>query len=112
MNKKEKEKWEIEKWLRNNGCADFDTKTRDIILYDGGLMSIEPYTQQLPRICGKKKLPNGCVELIFTKKKYPHICYKGTLWFEELDETIAWMQRARKLLQRLGYQTGKKKNVK
>jgi hypothetical protein len=97
----------IEKWIWANGAADFDLKKKDVILFDGGLFCIEPYKVMRHKMIGMKKLPNStCSQVIFSKKKYPTEEFKATLWFEDIDETINYFKRMKKMLNSLGYKTG------
>jgi hypothetical protein len=97
----------IEKWIQNNGAADFDLKKKDIILFDGGLFSIEKEKVMRHKSIGLKKLPNSnCSQVIFSKKKYPAEELRAVFWFEELDETINYFKRMKKMLNSLGYKTG------
>lgn len=102
----------VEEWIRNNGAADFDLKKRDIILFDGGLFSIEKEKVMRHKILGQKKLPakdgfGACYEVIFSKKKTePCEEYKAVFWMSELDETIDYLKRMKKMLNSLGYDTG------
>ncbi len=97
----------IEEWINKNGACSIDSKNKDIILYDGGLFAIEEKEVMRHKILGFKnaKTP-GFKEAIFSKKKTE----KGTehfitLWFQELDETINYLKRLKKLLNKLGYNT-------
>lgn len=96
----------IERWIERNGAADFDLKNKNIILYGDGLFSIEKEKYLSHKIVGRKKLPNGCVEILFSKKKcVPAERYKAYIWFSELDETINYLRRMKKMLNKLGYRT-------
>ena len=98
----------IEDWIIHHGAANFDLKKRDIILPDGGLFSIEKEKYKARKIIGHKKLPNGNVEILFSKKKLiPSERYKATFWFQELDETISYFKRMKKMLNKLGYKTNR-----
>jgi hypothetical protein len=122
MNLKQKQKI-VDKWIMNNGAANFNLKTRDILLYDGGLFSIEKETKYRPRskLVPYKKggvIGSELKEIKGPKVKYEE--YKANLWFEELKETIRYLQRMERMLRSLGYNTGaslklqeryKKKNV-
>ena len=97
----------IEKWIHDNGAADFDLSKKDIILFDGGLFCIEKYKVMRHKMIGMKKLTNSnCSEVIFSNKKYPAEEFKATLWFTDLDETINYFKRMKKMLNSLGYKTG------
>lgn len=147
MNKKEKEKI-VNEWINKNGAAEFDLKNRNIILYDGGLFSME----NLPKIKAWTKYKKGKPEKItlngkestvypinFIPRKYKgkvdpnkvfnfiknKINKKNTfeeevlhffsmekmdyisaiIWFEELDETINYLKRMKKMLNKIGYKT-------
>lgn len=96
----------IQKWKEKNGAADFDLKNRDIILYDGGLFSIEAKKIKGHKIIGYKKLPDGNVQILFSKKKCINdVDYRAYLWFEELDETIRYLKRMKRMLNKIGYKT-------
>jgi mRNA-degrading endonuclease RelE of RelBE toxin-antitoxin system len=90
LNKKEI----TEKWIHKNGAASFDLKNQDICLWDGGLFSIE-------------KEPVMRRKIIGCKKKYKDFDYKAVFWFTELDETINYLKRMKKMLNSLGYETGR-----
>lgn len=115
----------VENWIKNNGCANFDFKNKDIILYDGWLFSIEKTTKIKPRtrmILSKKpeeSMINGKLQRFFpckfipirkngkiVKEKVEY--FHAALWFEELDETINYFKRMKKLLNQLGYKTSTK----
>jgi len=97
----------INEWIKKHGAADVDLKNRDIILYDGGLFSIESKKVKRSKVIDKKKLPDGMYKLLFSKKKYTDVDYYANLWIEELDETIDYLRSMRKMLRGLGYDTGK-----
>jgi len=95
-----------DEWISKNGACSIDLKNTDITLYDGGLFAIEEKEVMRRKILGTKKLSNGYSEIITSKKKTE----KGTehfitLWFQELDETINYLKRLKKLLNKLGYNT-------
>lgn len=112
----------IDNWIKRNGAANFDLKNRDIILYDGGLFSIEKeikietktrmITDKEPHeeiINGKKRKVYGC-KFVPIKRKEKLVKekvedYKAFLWFEELDETINYLKRMKSMLNKLGYNT-------
>lgn len=100
----------IQKWKKRNGAADFDLKKRNIILYDGGLFAIEKKIKKRPRyklIKIKEGEYTGCSELVPIKgKKIKYEDYKTYLWFEELNETINYLRRMKRMLNKLGYKTG------
>jgi hypothetical protein len=97
-------------WGEKYGAASFDFKNRNIILYDGGLFSVEKKKVMLQKFKGIRKKGNidGHIirEVIFTKKKYPHETYEATLWFEEIDSTISFFVSMRRFLKKQGYRTG------
>ena len=102
-------------WRKRNGCAKFDLKNRDIILYDGGLFTIEKETLIKPKrriIIDKKQNSNGNYGCKFIpikrngkilKEKVEY--YKAQIWFEELNETINYLIRMKKMLNKIGYKT-------
>ena len=97
----------VDEWISKNGACSIDLKNTDIILHDGGLFAIEEKEVMRHKILGFKnaKTP-GYREVIFSKKKTE----KGTehfitLWFQELDGTINYLKRLKKLLNKLGYNT-------
>lgn len=98
----------VDEWIKKHGAADIDLKKRDIILYDGGLFSIESKKVKRSKVIGSKKLSSGMHEVIFSKKKYPNIEYYANLWIEDMDETIEYLKSMRKMLRSMGYNTGKK----
>ena len=123
---KKKEKKIIEDWIMKNGAAQFDTKNRDVILNDGGLFSIEKETKIKPktkiifskepeiRMLNGRKLKVFPVSFKKTKKNGKQVkekvdYYSAHLWFEEVDETIEYLRRVRKLLNKLGYKTSYEK---
>jgi len=98
----------VEQWIKDNGAASFDFKKKDIWLWDGGLFSVEKEPVMRSKVIGHKKLPNGMTEVLFSKKKYKDFDLKAVFWMEELDETINYFQRMKKMLNKLGYKTGHK----
>jgi len=103
----------MELWKKNNGACTFDYKNREIILYDGGLFSIEKSKRKARKIVGYKELPNGMSKLIFSKTKSVWTeDYKAILWIEELDETISYLKKMKNMLNNLGIDTNhfKKQN--
>ena len=100
----------ITEWINKNGACSIDLKNKEFTLYDGGLFGIQEKKVKRNKILGFKKLPNGCSEVLFSKKK----CINDTehyavIWFQELDETINYLNRLKKLLNRLGYNTSLQK---
>lgn len=99
----------IKDWIMKNGASTFDLKNKDIILWDGGLFYIKEEKYKSHKIIGYKKLKNGFVEVLFSKKKIvPRERYKAVMWFEDLDETINYFIRMKKMLNGLGYKTNMK----
>lgn len=106
----------IEKWMQKHGCATFDLKGRNIILHDGGLFSIEKKPVMRHKVIRFKKIPEiningkkikGGSEVIFSKKKYKETDFYVSIWFEELDETIAYFRSMSRVLRKLGFNTKK-----
>ena len=101
----------INKWVSNHGAAEFDLKSRDIIFFDGGLFSIEKKTKKVPRtrvLISKKPNERGNYPVKFIKVKGPKITqedYKAYVWFEELEDTIQYLQSMKKMLNSIGYKT-------
>lgn len=96
----------FQKWLEKNGACNLDFKNRNIVLYDGGLFSIESKNVKRRKIIGYKKLPNGFSEIIFSKKAtIKDIDHEAILWFEELRETINYLKRLERFLNKQGYKT-------
>lgn len=122
LSKNEKEK--VEAWIKRNGCATFDFKNKDIILWDGGLFGIEKEIKIKPKtkiVFGKLKELNINGKTIKThelkfipirknnkivNEKYEY--YKATIWFEELEETINYFISMKKMLNKLGFKTNYK----
>jgi hypothetical protein len=101
---KQKKK-KLEMWCFKNGASHLDIKNKDIILYDGGLFSIKVENRKRPRIRWSK-LPNGNLGLKEIKgKKVKVIDYSAVLWFTDLDSTINYLRRMKKILNNLGYKT-------
>ena len=87
--------------------VDLILKNKDIILYDGGLFSIEKEELMLPKIIGMKKLSNGMSQVLFSKKKYPQESFYATLWMSELDDTISYLKSMKRMLNKLGIKTSR-----
>lgn len=103
----------IEDWINKNGACSIDLKNKEFTLYDGGLFGIQEKKIKTRKVLGFKKLPDGCSEVLFSKKK----CVNGVehsivVWFQELDDTINYLIRLKKLLNQLGYNTSLKKGKK
>ena len=99
----------LDEWIKKNGACGFDLKNRNILLYDGGLFSIEKEKRMLPRMKGTKRLPSGSYEIIFSRKKYPSDSFYALIWMEELDETIRYFKSMKKALNKSGLRTSYKK---
>lgn len=113
MSKKEAEKINRE-WLEKNGAGEFDFKNKDVILYDGGLFAIEVEKKRVLRhriwISKKPTMVDGKIfgyELKSTKLRGTRIKedYKARIWFTEIDETINYFKRMKRILNKLGYKT-------
>jgi hypothetical protein len=94
-----------EEFYEKNGACNFDFKGRNIKLNDGGLFAIEEEKVMRHKQIGTKKLPNGMVEILFSKKKYPTTEHNAWMWFEDVDEHINYFRRVKKFLNKLGYKT-------
>lgn len=94
-----------QKFKEENGAVEFDFKTRTLFFPEGGIMAMEEYPVMLHRVKGYKKLPDGTVEVLFTKKKYPDKTIKASLWFEEVREHINYFKRLENFLKKVGYDT-------
>ena len=87
----------IRKWIKDNGCdgfATFDFKNKDIILYDGGFISIKNKT----KIHRKRRKSQFGSDMRIKK-------LACTFYFGSLDETIDYLQKAKKFLNKMGYNT-------
>lgn len=95
-------------------CIDgeeFDFKNKDIVLTDGVLFSIEKEIKRLNKVKDvKPTFTKGIYQVELTKQKYKTECYKCRIWFEELDSLIEYFQSMKKLLNKLGYPTGRNHN--
>ena len=100
-----------EEWIRKNGACKFDFKNRDIILYDGGLFSIEKEKIRLPKMIGTRKLPNGMHQVLFSKRKYIADNFFAVTWMQELDETIRYFKSMKRMLNKIGFKTNRVKKV-
>jgi hypothetical protein len=115
-----------ENWIKNHGAASFDFRNRDIILHDGGIFAVTTETKTKPRtrIWFNRKHPdtsNGhkCYRMISApiKKNGKFILekvdyYSAILWFEELDETIAYFKSMARMLRKLGFNTNRSLQLK
>jgi hypothetical protein len=104
MTKEEKEKI-AKKWIQDHGAASFDLEKGDIILGDGGLFSIEKKDVMVSKDITFKDLPHGGAEVIFSEEKIPGEDFDAWMWFEDLDETISYLQSMKRMLNKLGYKT-------
>jgi len=110
MHYKQKKKI-IEEWRVNHGAADFELKERNIVFNNGGLFSIEKTTKKVPRtrmLISKKPNEDGNYPVKFVKVKGPKVIqedYNAYLWFEELEDTIQYLQSMEKMLNKIGYKT-------
>ena len=102
-----KDKKVLEAWIKKNGACKFDIKNRDIILYDGGLFSIEKEKTMRSRVIGTKKLPSGGSQIIFSRKKYPSEDLFAVFWMQELDDTIRYFKSMKRVLNKLGFKTNR-----
>jgi hypothetical protein len=103
----------MEEWISKNGACSFDYKNKDIILPDGGLFSVEKKKYMARKIIGYKKLPNGFIEVLFSKKKMvPSEKYEATIWMSELDETIRYLKSMKRMLNKIGIKTNHQKPYK
>jgi len=86
----------------------FDWKNKDLVLTDGALFSIEKEITKLNKVKDVKSTSiRGIYHIELSKKKYMTECYKCRIWFRELCSTIAYFQSMEKLLNDLGYDTGR-----
>ena len=86
----------------------FDWKNKDVVLTDGVIWNIEKEIKRLNKV--KEVRPTsqrGVYQIQLTKNKYKTECYKCRIWFEEIDNLILYFQSMRKLLNDLGYKTGR-----
>lgn len=88
----------------------FDFKNQDIILTDGVLFSIQKEIKRLNKVKDVKRTSTrGIYQVELTKQKYKTECYKCRIWFGELCSIISYFQSMEKMLNNLGYDTGRKK---
>jgi len=99
----------IQRWIEDNGAASFDLEDRQIILHDGGGFSVEKEIKYLPRHRLKKikeGFNKGGAELVTMKgPKVKHEFYSCYYSFEDLDNTINYLRRMKKMLNDIGYKT-------
>jgi len=112
------EKEEALNFLVKNGCGiKFDFKNKDLWIPSGGLWYIEPNLKKEYQT-GMKTFPSktypGWYGTKFYKKwwlpKKFYVDPKVNIWFNELDNTIRYLKKVKKLLNRLGYKTYMKHN--
>ena len=87
----------IRKWIKDNGSdgfASFDFKDKELILYDGGFVSIKRKT----KIHRKRRKSRFGMDLKIKK-------LACTFYFGALDETIEYLTKTRDFLNKLGYKT-------
>lgn len=100
----------VDDWISKNGACSIDLKNKEFTLYDGGLFGIQEKKVKRGKFFGLKKLPNGWSKILFSKKKCVNYTeHYAVVWFQELDETINYLTRLKKLLNKLGYNTSLKK---
>jgi hypothetical protein len=97
------------KWILNNGACGFDFKNKNIILHDGGIFSIETEKMKVSKYVRTKRMSDGNIQFIFSKKKKTIDIYKAIIYINELDETINYFKRMKKMLNKLGCITGRRK---
>jgi hypothetical protein len=108
----------LDKWRMANGCVTFDYKEDDILIHDGGLFAIvdEPKRSQNVKITFSKidkyhTMPNGKKmkfhEMLSEKRPGTHIDhnYRVIVWPSELDDTINFLNRLKRTLNKLGIET-------
>lgn len=99
----------LEEFLKKNGCGvrlNFDHNTIEIP--DGGLWGVNKEIIKIPVIKGYKKTPKGHYEIIsYPKRKQKSEEFDVIIWFEELRETILYLERLEKLLKEMGYDTAR-----
>ena len=99
----------IDKWISRNGACQIDLKDKNIILYDGGLFSIEKKIKYHSRTRMKDIKEGkyaGCVEIKEIRgSKVKYEDYEAILWISELRETINYLRRLERLLKKMGYRT-------
>lgn len=99
----------LTEFLIKNGCGiklDFDHNT--VVIPDGGLWGVNKEIIKIPVIKGYKKTPKGNYEILtYPKRKQNSEEFDVIIWFEELRETILYLERLEKLLKEMGYDTKK-----
>ena len=84
-------------WMKRNGCEGFvafDFKEKELVLYDGGFVSIKNKT----KIHRKRRKSRFGVDLKIKKMA----C---TFYFGSLNETIEQLIKTRDFLNKMGYPT-------
>jgi hypothetical protein len=95
---------------KNKNAEQFDFLHKDIVLTDGVLFSIEKEIKRLNKVKDVKATSErGIYQIQLSKHKYKTECYKCRIWFEEIDNMIEYFQSMRDLLNKLGYNTSRKK---
>ena len=87
----------VRKWIKSNGCdgfAAFDFKNKDVILYDGGFVSIKNKIK-----IQRKRRKSEFGKDIQIKK------LACTFYFGSIDDLIDYLLKTRTFLNRLGYRT-------
>lgn len=112
----------LEKWRMANGCITFDYENDDILIHDGGLFGMEdkPKRVQNTKVSFAKKPSYHTLggkkhmfhEIIFTKMPGTYIQhnYVAYQWPSELDDTIEWMKRLKRVLNKVGIETNRSLN--
>jgi hypothetical protein len=99
-----------EEWINKNGACSIDLKNKEFTLYGGGLFAIEEKKIKRRKFLGFEKLANGYLRILSSKNKCVNDKEKFiVVWFQELDDTINYLTRLKKLLNALGYNTSLKK---
>jgi len=114
-----KEREILEKWREANGCVTFDYENDDILIHDGGLFGMEdkPKRVQNSKITFSKKSSFTLIggkkhkfhEMIHTKLPGTYIQhnYIAYQWPSELDETIQWLTKLKRVLNKVGIETNR-----
>jgi len=107
MKKLSKERGQaMEKWKKKHGACEFDFKNKEINLTDGGIISINSRKVKRHKIVGYKKLPNGNVQVLFSKNKpIKDVEHYANIWFEDIDDIIKYFKDMKKMLNSLNYKT-------
>ena len=95
----------MENWIKKNGACYFDYKNKDVILPDRGLFSIQKKKYKA-RKQDIKNFQTDMLEYYSVRKKIvPSETYEAIIWMSELDETINYLKRMKKMLNKLGIST-------